>query len=306
MKMTGFHQPVLLHELVAAVAPTAGDVVVDCTLGGGGHAEAVLQAADCRVVGIDRDPAALAEARARLQPFGDRFVAVHARFSEVERVLEGLALPRVQAIYADFGVSSHQLDTAERGFSFRASGPLDMRMDPTAATTAADIVNGWGEAELADLLKTFGEERRAARVASRIVAGRPFADTAALAKVVAEAVGGPPGRIHPATRTFQALRIAVNDELGEITRWLPAALGRLAPGGRLAAITFHSLEDRIVKRFLAEAAGKGRPRDAYGNPVGEVTVRLGRDVTPSADDPNPRARSARLRVATRLSAQEGA
>jgi 16S rRNA (cytosine1402-N4)-methyltransferase len=298
--MTGFHhQPVLLRELVRAIAPADGEVVVDCTVGGGGHAGAVLAAADCRVIGIDRDPEALAAAAAALSAFGDRFVPVRARFSELDRVLDDLGLDRVAAIYADIGVSSHQLDTPSRGFSFRTPGPLDMRMDPDAELSAARIVNEWGEAELTDLLRTFGEERKAGRVAARIVSGRPWLDTAQLAAAVAQVVGGS-SRIHPATRTFQALRIAVNDELGELTRWLPVALSRLEVGGRLAVITFHSLEDRIVKRFLSAEAGKDRPRDPFGNPVGPVTVRLARDVAPASDDPNPRARSARLRVATRL------
>lgn len=298
--MTGFeHEPVLLRQLVDAVNPVDGDVVVDCTVGGGGHAGALLAHARCTVIGIDRDPSALAAATAALAPYGDRFVPVRARFSELSAVLADRGLGAVNAIIADLGVSSHQLDTAERGFSFRASGPIDMRMDPDGALTASQIVETWSEADLADAIRTFGEERHAARVAARIVAGRPWTDTVALANAVAKAVGGSGGRIHPATRTFQALRIAVNDELGELARWLPIAVDRLAPGGRLAVITFHSLEDRMVKRFLDAAAGKGRPRDPYGNPIGDVSVRLGRDVA-STDDPNPRARSARLRVATRL------
>ena len=292
------HQPVLLGELVDAIAPADGEVLVDCTVGGGGHAEALLAAANCRVIGIDADPAAIAAASDRLAGAGDRFTAVRCRFSQVDRALDGLGIGAVDAIVADLGVSSHQLDTACRGFSFRARGPIDMRMDPDAPCSAADIVNGWGQPELEDLIRTFGEERCAARIAARIVAGRPWADTLSLAQAIAGVVGGS-GRIHPATRTFQALRIGVNDELGELTRWLPIALDRLSDGGRIGVITFHSLEDRIVKRFLNDAAGKNRPRDPYGNPVGEVRARLGRARTPTDD--NPRARSARLRTATRLS-----
>jgi len=175
-----------------------------------------------------------------------------------------------------------------------------MRMDPTTGATAADLLADLDEAELVRILRTYGEERQARRVARALKADQPFADTAALAATVARVVGRGKGRIHPATRTFQALRIAVNDELGQLESLLPQAVERLAPGGRLAFITFHSLEDRLVKQFLHRAAGRGLPRDPYGEPIGEVTLSLSRPVTPSPSDPNPRARSSRLRSATRL------
>ena len=294
------HRSVLLDEAVAALAPADGELFVDCTLGGGGHTEALLDAAEVRVVGLDRDPAALKAATARLGRFGERFQAVHASFDQLGRVLDELGIGRVHGILADLGVSSPQLDHAERGFSFRRGGPVDMRMDPTQGPTAAELLDTVDEEELVRILTTYGEERRARRVARALLAERPFADTAALAACVAGVVGRGKGRIHPATRTFQALRIAVNDELGQLERLLPQVIDRLVPGGRVAIISFHSLEDRIVKRFLHRAAGRGLPRDAYGNPVGDVTVRVAPSLTPSPSDPNPRARSARLRSATRL------
>lgn len=300
--MTGFsHESVLLQETVDALNPADGELFVDCTLGGGGHAAALLARSGCRVIGLDRDPEAIAAARARCAAFGDRFVAVHARFSEVGRVLDDLGHDRVDGLLADLGVSSHQLDVPERGFSFRRAGPVDMRMDPTSGESATDLVNHAGEAELADLIFQLGEERRSRQVARAIVAGRPWTDTVALADAVGRAVGGKPGRIHPATRTFQALRMAVNDELGELEALLRASVQRLAPDGRLAIVTFHSLEDRLVKQFLAAAAGKNAPRDAWGNPIGPVHFEVHRPVVPAEDDPNPRARSARLRTARRLS-----
>jgi 16S rRNA (cytosine1402-N4)-methyltransferase len=293
------HVTVLLDEVVGAIAPRPSDVVVDCTLGGGGHSEALLVAGAGRVIGIDRDPAALAAASTRLAPFGDRFVAVRARFSELDAVLDSLGVEAIDGLVADLGVSSPQLDTPERGFSFRLAGPVDMRMDPDAPLSAADLVNGWPEADLADAIYELGEERRSRAVARAIVANRPFSDTATLAEVVARAVGRVPGGIHPATRTFQALRIAVNAELDEVRALLPIASARLRPGGRLAIIAFHSLEDRIVKQFLQAEGGKTGPRDPWGNPLQPARFVDARLVRPSDDDPNPRARSARLRIATR-------
>ncbi|MEQ1506071.1 MAG: 16S rRNA (cytosine(1402)-N(4))-methyltransferase RsmH [Myxococcota bacterium] len=298
--MTGFHhEPVLLAEAVRALAPADGAWIVDCTVGGGGHSRALLEAARCRVIGLDRDPDAIAAATAALAAYGDRFTPVRARFSELGRVLDGLGVPRVHGILADLGVSSHQLDTAARGFSFRDGGPIDMRMDPDAPVSAADLVNAWSARELEDALRTYGEDRAARKIAAIIVAGRPWSDTAVLAKAIAAAVGRGPQRIHPATRTFQALRIVVNGELDELASLLPAAIDRLEPGGRIAVITFHSLEDRAVKRFFDEKSGKNRPKDPYGNPIGPVHLRVGKDVAPGDDEANPRARSARLRTATR-------
>jgi 16S rRNA (cytosine1402-N4)-methyltransferase len=299
--VTGYHhESVLLEPVLAALSPADGEIHVDCTLGGGGHAVALLRAARCTVVGIDRDPAALEAARAAAGVHADRLITLRGSFSELPDLLDRQGIGQVHGVFADLGVSSHQLDTPARGFSFRTAGPVDMRMDPDAPVSAADLVNHWPEDDLADLVRRLGEERQARKVAKAIVAGRPFRDTKRLAEVVAAAVGGAPSRIHPATRTFQALRMAVNRELEELEVLLPAALHRLVPGGRLAILTFHSLEDRLVKRFLDQAAGKGRPRDPYGNPIGPVLVSLRPPVVPADDDPNPRARSARLRSAVRL------
>lgn len=297
------HVPVLLHEVVAALQPREGGVYVDCTLGAGGHTEALLNAASCRVIGLDRDADALSVARCRLQGVGARFVGVHAAFAKLDEVLDNMGVSVVDGVLADLGVSSLQLDTPGRGFSFRNAGPVDMRMDTSAGPTAADLVNHWDEAELVACIRTLGEERWAKRIAAAIVQGRPWHDTLALASAIEAAVPAVArgGRIHPATRTFQALRMTVNAELDQLERLLDAAVARLKPGGRLAIISFHSLEDRVVKQFLARESGKTLPRDPYGNPIG--TPRLGHpgpSITPSPDDPNPRSRSARLRTAVRL------
>lgn len=297
------HIPVLRDEVLEALRPADGEVFVDCTLGGGGHSEALLEAANCRVVGLDRDPVALEAATTRLSRFEKRFSAHRTPFSGIHSVLEDIGLRHVDGILADLGVSSPQLDTAERGFSFRRSGPVDMRMDPNQSLTAAELVNTYDESEIARIVRDYGEERRARRVARAIVAGRPWSDTLTLADAVAKAVGVPKGgaRIHPATRTFQAIRIAVNDELGELERLLPTALQLLKPGGRLALISFHSLEDRIVKQFFYAESGRVGPKDPYGNPLTPPTLApLSKAVSAQADDPNPRARSARLRTAVRL------
>lgn len=298
--MSGFHHvPVLRDEVVRALAPRSGEIFVDCTVGGGGHALALLEAAPCRVIGLDRDPAALRAARGRCAPYGERFSAIQGSFSSLASVLDHLGIDRVDGVLADLGVSSHQLDTASRGFSLQRSGPIDMRMDPSAPLSASEIVNTYDQRELIEILRTYGEERRARRVAAAIVSGRPWSDTRALARAVAAAVGGGGRRIHPATRTFQALRIATNSELSELEALLPVAVERLARGGRLAIISFHSLEDRIVKRFFAAGAGKDLPRDAWGNRVGEISLELRAPVVPDPSDPNPRSRSARLRAAVR-------
>lgn len=295
------HTSVLLEETITALQPQAGMTYVDCTLGGGGHTEGILDAADCRVIGIDRDPTALASASERLARFGDRFIPQRAQFSQVAEVVAGLGLETVDGVIADLGVSSPQLDVAERGFSFRRKGPVDMRMDPDAELSAANVVNEWSDTELVRILREYGEERRARQVARAIVANRPFTDTLQLAEVVAKAVGGGYSRTHKATRTFQAIRIAVNDELGEIERFLPAAVDVLAPGGRLCVITFHSLEDRLVKHFMASESGRDAPRDGYGHKIGSFRLaKPAKSITPSSSDPNPRARSARLRAAVRL------
>lgn len=297
MPPTFEHRSVLLSEAIALLSPRTGGVVVDCTLGGGGHAEAVLNASapDGRLIGFDRDLAAIAAASARLAPFGDRFTAVHGTFGDIGAHLARLGVGRVAGVLADLGVSSPQLDQAERGFSFGKNGPLDMRMDNTSGRSAAELVNTLAEVELADIIFRFGEERLSRRVARAIVAGRPFESTAQLADVVARAVGRSKD-IHPATRTFQAIRIAVNDELGELERLMSALPSLLLPGGRAAIISFHSLEDRIVKHRFREFSGVGGDRDAYGRPLDAPRATLLTNRAVRASDDNPRARSARLRA----------
>jgi 16S rRNA (cytosine1402-N4)-methyltransferase len=299
------HETVLREQTVAALRPADGERFVDCTLGMGGHSEGLLEAAHCEVLGLDRDPAALQIATTRLGRFGERFRAIQGSFSDLLSVLDKVGWSGVHGVVADLGVSSLQLDTPERGFAFRFAGPIDMRMDPSAGRSASDLVHDATEAELASIIHRYGEERFSRRIARAIVQGRPWSDTAALAEAIAQAIpshASPRGtRIHPATRTFQALRIAVNDELGELEKLLPAALDALLPDGRLAIISFHSLEDRIVKQFMARESGRGTPKDAFGNPI--QPPRLAprpSSLAPADDDPNPRARSARLRVAVRL------
>jgi 16S rRNA (cytosine1402-N4)-methyltransferase len=283
---------------------------IDGTLGRGGHAAALLKAAAPagRVLGIDRDGAALDAARVRFAPCGDRLVTAHGSYADMGDMAPILGFGAVDGILLDLGYSSAQVDDAARGFSFRADGPLDMRFDTRGGITAADIVNGWPEREMADLIFTYGEERHSRRIAAAIVRARPLYSTAALAAVVARAVprSRDTARIHPATRTFQALRIAVNGELDALRAALPCAVDLLKPGGRLAVISFHSLEDRIVKEFMRDAARDFAPDPAH--PRGGVPVvprlRLITRKPITTDDAevaaNPRARSARLRVAERL------
>jgi 16S rRNA (cytosine1402-N4)-methyltransferase len=296
------HTPVMLDEVLAALDPVDGEVYVDATLGGGGYSEAILSAAECRVIGLDRDPSAIAAASERLARFGDRFTAARTTFSRLGDVLDSLSVNQVNGLVADLGVSSPQLDDPDRGFSFRAPGPVDMRMDPDAAFSASDIVNGWDETEIANTLFQLGDEKRSRAVARAIVAGRPWTDTLELANAIAAVVGRvDKGRIHPATRSFQALRMAVNDELGELERLLDIAVDRLLPGGRLVVVSFHSHEDRLVKQFLARRSGRGVDRDPWGNPTTHPSLSSPpRPTLPPEDEPNPRARSARLRSAVRL------
>jgi 16S rRNA (cytosine1402-N4)-methyltransferase len=277
------HQPVLRDEVVGLVGGRA--TVVDMTLGAGGHAEALLEAGCRRLIGVDRDAEALRLAGERLARFGASFTAVAGRFSEAPDLPAG----SVDGVLYDLGVSSMQLDRAERGFGYRTAGPLDMRMGESGPT-AADLVNTLPEEELADLIFELGEERASRRVARAIVRARErgrIATTDELARIVAGAVGRQPGRAHPARRTFQALRIAVNEELEELTASLPRAVRLLAPGGRLVVIAYHSLEDRIVKRFIASEPA--------------LTSVTRKPVRPSQREiaRNPRARSARLRAADR-------
>jgi 16S rRNA (cytosine1402-N4)-methyltransferase len=304
------HIPVLLDEVLAAVAPLPGATVIDGTLGAGGYARAILRAGAAHVVGIDRDAQALAMARAA----GDepRLTLVEGRFGGLDRLAENHA--PADAVVLDIGVSSMQFDQAERGFSFQQDGPLDMRMSgagPNAGPSAADLVNAADEAALADILYEYGEDRAARRIARALVRARataPITRTGRLAEIVASVLPRPrPGQVHPATRTFQALRIAVNDELGELARGLAAAERVLAPGGRLAVVTFHSLEDRIVKRYLqaasATVAGGSRHAPARALPPPRFEAPAA-PVTPGALElaRNPRARSARLRSAVRTDA----
>ena len=300
-----FHHSVLFEDVLALLEPQAGRRYVDGTLGDGGHALGVLErsAPDGELLGLDRDPAALERAGERLASHSDRCSLRCCRASELARALEAHGWTAVDGVVLDFGLSTPQLDDAQRGFSLMRDGPLDMRFDQRQERSADDLVNRADEAELTWVIRRYGEDRSARRIARAIVAARPIASTAKLASVVETAVGGRRGRpTHPATRTFQALRIAVNEELDEVGDAIQAALDAVGPGGRVVAISFHSLEDRIVKRAFAAAAGVGAPRDAYGNPVDPPRFRkLTRRVVKGEErDPHPRARSARLRAVQRL------
>ncbi|MBM3564707.1 MAG: 16S rRNA (cytosine(1402)-N(4))-methyltransferase RsmH [Alphaproteobacteria bacterium] len=306
------HIPVMLGEVLAALVPRDGAVYVDATFGAGGYAAAILGAARCAVYGIDRDPHARAAARPLLERFAGRLSLLAGSFGDMTRLLAEAGVESVDGIAFDLGVSSMQLDDPARGFSFRADGPLDMRMDDASdRPSAADIVNRLPEADLAAVIRELGEERFAGRVARAIVQTRaraPFARTSELAETVRRAVPRSKDGIDPATRTFQALRIHVNDELGEIKRGLKAAEAALTDGGRLAVVSFHSLEDRIVKTFLTERSGRSaRPsRHLPAQPAARLpTFRLIHGVrkpTPEESAANPRARSARLRAAERTAA----
>ena len=305
------HRPVLLRETIESLAVKRGGLFVDCTVGLGGHSEAILQASpDAQVLGIDRDEEALRLARERLAEFGGRFRAVRADFRELTRVLATAEVKAVRGILADLGVSSLQLDSPSRGFSFRHEAPLDMRMDMSSGETAAELLGRLSEVEIARLIFEYGEERHSRRIARRIVArreaGEPVTSTTELAKLVERAIGGKKRRIHPATRTFQALRIAVNRELEGLDQFVADAFDALEPHGRLAVISFHSLEDRIIKRTLLKLSGRCQcpprlPQCACGaRQVIEILTR--RPLTPTEDEiaENPRSRSAKLRIAARL------
>jgi 16S rRNA (cytosine1402-N4)-methyltransferase len=308
------HRPVLLAEVIAALAPRDGGTYVDGTFGGGGYATAILEAADCRVWGIDRDPDAVALGAALADRYRGRLTVIGGRFGDMQALLNARGIDRVDGVALDVGVSSAQIDIPERGFSFRLDGPLDMRMEKDGRT-AADLVNQLPEDELAGVIFRYGEDRASRRIARAIVAQRrirPFSRTVELA----DAVRGATGRarrhrpaIDPATRTFQALRIVVNDELGELARGLAAAEALLAAGGRLAVVTFHSLEDREVKEFLRIRTGRAPHPQRHvpeRAPARAATFRaLHRAaIRPGAAEraANPRARSARLRAAERTAA----
>ena len=287
------HQPVMVTEVLEALALQPDGIYVDGTVGGGGHAvEIVARLETGRLIGLDCDPSALEVARARLEQFGERVTLVHANFAQLDRVLDELGIAHVNGILLDLGVSLTQLDTPERGLSFRLEGPLDMRLDPTQALTAADLVNTLDERELTKIFRDYGEERWAARIAKNIVRERrrhPLETTTDLVRIIERSIPAAvrrKSRIHPATRIFQALRIAVNNELENLQRALTVGVERLAPGGRFAVISFHSLEDRIVKRFFRERLKAGQAEQIWG------------PIRPSLEEcaQNPRARSAKLRV----------
>ena len=308
---TAPHAPVLLDEVIQALAPQAGDVIIDATFGAGGYTRAIL-ATGATVVALDRDPTVQLHADAVAKDFPGKFQLVRTPFSGLAEAFAGTGEARLDGVVFDIGVSSMQLDQAERGFSFMRDGPLDMRMSDEGET-AADIVNTWDHGPMAHIFKLYGDERQSGRVATAILRRRvekSFERTLDLAAVVEKALGGRRGAaIHPATRVFQALRIAVNDELGELRAGLEAAEATLAPGGRLAVVTFHSLEDRIVKAFLTERTGNapGGSRHApvaidTRKPSFTLAFKGAREAGEVELATNPRARSAKLRAAVRTEA----
>ncbi len=308
------HVTVLLEEATAGLNLAPGDIAIDGTVGGGGHTERLLAltAPDGRVLGLDADPEAIARVQARFSQeiaYG-RLILVQSDYAAMSRIVAEIGLGPAQGILLDIGVSSYQLDNPQRGFSLMQPGPLDMRFDPTRPISAAELVNTLDEDELADLIYRYGEERHSRRIARRLVQQRPITTTGELARIVEQAVGGRRGeRIHPATRTFQALRIAVNQELAQLEAVLPQALSLLRPGGRLAVISFHSLEDRLVKQWMqTEARDFVHDRNhPFGGERRTPTLRIvtAKPITPSAAEiaRNPRSRSAKLRIAERLPAR---
>jgi 16S rRNA (cytosine1402-N4)-methyltransferase len=305
--MKNYHTPVLAEEVGAFLRPAPGILFLDGTLGGGGHSELLLQAG-ASVIALDRDGDAITHATERLAGYGQRFVAIQANFAEAEQILDRLGVTAIGGALFDIGVSSHQLDHASRGFSLLREGPLDMRMGPDAICKASDLVNDASAEELIRIFRDYGEERAAARIANYIVDVRntqPIFTTTELAEVVARIVPRT-GKRHPATRIFQALRIAVNDELGALERGLEGISRRLARGGRFGVITFHSLEDRIVKHWFKRHSTEWIDRPEWPEPRRNPD-RICRLLTPHPIDPcpdeveqNPRARSAKLRVVERL------
>ena len=307
----GYHLPVLPAEVVEHMAAGPGKFVIDGTLGGGGHSELLLEAG-ATVLGVDRDPEALAHATQRLASFKERFSIFQANFSEIPDYPGIVAGELADGLLLDLGVSSRQLDSAERGFSFMREGPLDMRMGPNATMSAADLVNSWPEEEIARVIYEFGEEPRSRRIAAAIVkqrASKAFTTTLELASCIENAIGRN-SKIHPATRTFQAIRMAINEELESLASILSSASQVLRPGGRLLIITFHSLEDRMVKRFLRHHSQPyiDDPTwpEARPNPDCQFRLLSKRAIAPSAQETssNPRARSAKLRVAQLLDPNE--
>lgn len=302
-----YHESVLLAETIAALAPAPGKLIVDGTLGGGGHAEALL-AAGAQVIGLDHDPEALEFATKKLAKYGDQFVPVRSSFAHAGKALDRLSLAEVDGVLLDIGVSSRQLDAPDRGFSFMHDGPLDMRMDPSNPISAADLVNTMSGEQLEKIFRAYGEEPSARKIAAKLTRERlvqPFATTKQLADAV-EAVVPRHGRAHPATRIFQALRIAVNRELEALTEGLEQFTPRLVPGGRFAIITFHSLEDRIVKTFFKERATAFIDRPEWPAPrpnpmhLFKAITRKPLMAGEAEQRANPRARSAKLRVVERI------
>jgi 16S rRNA (cytosine1402-N4)-methyltransferase len=302
-----FHRPVLVREAVELLKPHAGAPVLDATCGGGGHSEAILKTG-ADVLALDQDPDAIAEATKRLREFGDRVTLRKANFRHADRVLDAVGVEQIGGAILDLGVSSRQLENAERGFSLMRNGPLDMRMDPATEKTAAAIINSYSEEELTRLFRDLGEEPAARRIASAIVKQRKitlFRDTLSLARAI-EKIVGRHGRRHPATQVFQALRMEVNDELGALEQGLRVITGRLEPGARIAVISFHSLEDRTVKNFFRDRSREYVDRPEWPEPrknvARDLLVITPRPIEPGENEQrfNPRARSAKLRVAEKL------
>ena len=309
---TSPHFPVMLPEVLSVLMPKDGEVYVDGTFGAGGYTRAFLEAADCTVIAIDRDPAALSRANDLKAEFGERLIFIQGRFGDALDLVNAAGYKQVDGFVLDVGVSSMQFDEANRGFSFRFEAPLDMRMDTSSGQTAADLVNTMEEEDLANLIYKYGDERKSRYIARRVVEERakgPIETTIQLADMIRDVVfKSPKDKIDPATRTFQALRIAVNDELGELERGLSAAENLLKDGGRLVVVSFHSLEDGIVKSFLYERAGK-TPAPSKYLPVGPqgadpsfiLSPKKPLDPSVAETSQNPRSRSARLRGAVRTS-----
>ncbi|MFC5728432.1 MULTISPECIES: 16S rRNA (cytosine(1402)-N(4))-methyltransferase RsmH [Nocardioides] len=308
------HVPVMLDRVVALLEPALDHddaVLVDATLGLGGHSEAVLARCSlARVVGIDRDPQALAMSRERLAPYGERFTAVHAVYDQIPEVLADLGLDEVDGVLFDLGVSSMQLDLPERGFAYAVDAPLDMRMDDSTGPTAADVLNTYSAAELVRVLRDYGEERMAKRIAAAIVRARevePFTTSGRLVALLYDAIPAPARRTggHPAKRTFQALRMEVNDELRVLERAMPAAVDAIGVGGRVVVESYHSLEDRLVKRVFAGATRSTVPEDLPFLPEGSepsfrLVTRGAEQATQEEIEENPRAASVRLRAIERV------
>lgn len=307
------HISVMLNEVLETLSPKDGETYIDGTFGAGGYTRAILDAANCTVIGIDRDETALAMADAWKNKYGDRLKLVHSNFANASQCLAEIGIDKVDAVILDLGVSSMQIDQDARGFSFRFDGPLDMRMDRSSGETAADLVNNMDEEDLANVIYQYGEEKASRKVAAAIVKARleaPIQTTNQLADIVRGVVyKKPKDRIDPATRTFQALRLKVNDELGEVTRILESTLDILKEGGRLIVVTFHSLEDRIVKDFMND---HGKPKSAPSrylpavqattNPAFSILTKKALIPTDTEISQNPRSRSAKLRAAVRVAA----